>query len=357
MKFLKPNKEYVNQAVNLVIHSYENEKKVCQSLPSVNSDDFELCKNTLIENLSSFFEMQKGTIAVTDDNTLSGFIVFPYDNINGFFSNGIGAYCPLLANAFSDTQNFSGGMSREKVASYLLQNEIERLSKIKHSSFAITLNAHDTSIIDVFNMNGFGKRCSDLIKTVQSRNVDSFYKNEKLKFDKISINELKDEKNKDKLEQMFSLSLLLENHLIGSPVFLNKEIPNLDAFIEKETDKNSTFYYAENQNGKLLGYISIGHEGENWISNSLCENRKMVSICGAITDNNYRGSFISTKTNKKTSIAEQILFYIENELSKTGIQYFGVDCETINPSAINFWSKYFETNTFSMHRIIDARNI
>lgn len=357
MKFITPNKEYVDQAIKLVVYSYENEKEFCKSLPSVNSNDFQFCKNTLIENLSSFFESKKGTLAVTDDDVLAGFIFFPFDNIDGFFSDALGAYSPLSANAFFDTRNFLGGMSREKVASMLIQKEISRLSQTKHSSFAITLNAHDTSIREVFNINGFGTRCADLIKIVQPRSFKPYYKNEKLEIKKISIIELKDEKNKDILEQIFSLYLQLENHMISPPIFLNKGISSLDAFVEKEINRNTTFYYIENQNEIILGYTSIGYEGENWISNSLCGNKKMASICGAIIDKNHRGSFIDIETSKKTSIAEQLIFYIENELVKTGIQYFGVDCETINPTAINFWPKYFEVNTYSMHRIIDERNI
>ena len=37
------------------------------------------------------------------------------------------------------------------------------------------------------------------------------------------------------------------------------------------------------------------------------------------------------------------------------MKYIGVDCETLNPTALRFWNKYFDSYTYSYARRIDER--
>jgi hypothetical protein len=47
--------------------------------------------------------------------------------------------------------------------------------------------------------------------------------------------------------------------------------------------------------------------------------------------------------------------FIADKLKAEGVTYLGVDYETLNPTALNFWSKYFKPYTFSFARRIDER--
>lgn len=42
-------------------------------------------------------------------------------------------------------------------------------------------------------------------------------------------------------------------------------------------------------------------------------------------------------------------------LTKKGVRYLGVDYETLNLTALLFWSKYFKGYTYSFVRRIDER--
>lgn len=50
-----------------------------------------------------------------------------------------------------------------------------------------------------------------------------------------------------------------------------------------------------------------------------------------------------------------MLEYLCEVSEKEGKEYIGVDCETLNPTALRFWSKYFEKYTYSYARRIDER--
>ena len=54
-------------------------------------------------------------------------------------------------------------------------------------------------------------------------------------------------------------------------------------------------------------------------------------------------------------MAQALLAFIVDTLKTEGVTHLGVDCETLNPTALNFWGKYFETYTYSFARRIDER--
>ena len=71
----------------------------------------------------------------------------------------------------------------------------------------------------------------------------------------------------------------------------------------------------------------------------------MKNICGAYFDKNERGK----------GIAQGLLGFICDILKKEGMTHLGVDCETMNPTALRFWNKYFIPYTYSYARRIDER--
>ena len=105
-------------------------------------------------------------------------------------------------------------------------------------------------------------------------------------------------------------------------------------------DKRIRIFAAETD-GRIIGFISIDDNAENFIT----EHDTMKNICGAYFDENYRGK----------GIAQNLLSFIAETFKAEGVTHLGVDCETLNPTALNFWGKYFEPYTYSFARRIDER--
>ena len=75
------------------------------------------------------------------------------------------------------------------------------------------------------------------------------------------------------------------------------------------------------------------------------EEPNISNICGAYVDPEYRG----------TGVADMLLEYVCEVCEKEGMEYLGVDCETLNPTALRFWRKYFSNYTYGYSRRIDER--
>ncbi len=71
----------------------------------------------------------------------------------------------------------------------------------------------------------------------------------------------------------------------------------------------------------------------------------MWHICVAYLKENYR----------EKNIIQSLLSVVIETLKKDGIKRLGVDFETINPTALRFWEKYFDSYTYSFVRRIDER--
>lgn len=78
---------------------------------------------------------------------------------------------------------------------------------------------------------------------------------------------------------------------------------------------------------KVAGFISISSEGETYFDPSL------------------RG----------TGIPQLLLNHVCKTVQDEGKKIIGVDYETLNPTALNFWTKYFKPYTYSFARRIDER--
>ena len=92
---------------------------------------------------------------------------------------------------------------------------------------------------------------------------------------------------------------------------------------------------------KPIGYMAITTGGENFLT----ENDEIYSICGAYAKKEYRS----------LKIANMLLDQIIEICKRDNKTYLGVDCETINPTALRFWGKHFTNYTYFFHRRIDER--
>lgn len=314
MEFKKAEPQYIDEAVELAIKEYKNECDNNNQLLVRNyMDKFK-------DLISDIFNSKYGLVAI-EDGKLVGYLIF-WGGFEGHFGNVKGSFSPLFGSAFA-------GKSRKKTASLLFENVSKIMIKDGIFSFAICKYAHDKEIAESLVLNGFGIRCSDAIRNlsnVEELKTDSGCRYEEISYQKANI--LLDLKNE------------LAKHMNNSPIyFLSVQFTD-EQFAELCEKRKSRFFvaYAED---RPVGYIEVDEEAETFIS----EDPEILNICGMYVDCRYRNG----------SVAKELLAYTMRKLANEGVGYLGVDCETLNPTALRFWSKYFERYTYSFIRRIDER--
>jgi GNAT superfamily N-acetyltransferase len=133
----------------------------------------------------------------------------------------------------------------------------------------------------------------------------------------------------------------LIRHLGNSPAFMRFE-PLDEEGLYKQTAEDVR-YFAAKVNGRSVAYIKLSEHGENFAT----EVDDMMNICGAYCEPELRG----------TGIYHNLLCHMMKELKREGYRLLGVDCESFNPTARGFWTKYFEEYTHSVVRRIDEKMI
>ncbi len=313
--FEKFTEKHIDAAVKLALAELDNERNFCHDLPY---EDFGKRLAGILHWLSS----QPFGKAAISEGKLVGYLIFagPWD---GFFGDVKGVFSPLGGSAFScDCEK------RGRLASMLFENIAEEFVEQNIFSCALSRYAHDEEIAKSFVLNGFGIRCSDAVRKISTLDLQNN-----------SCGVVFKELPADKFAEVEHLQRGLHKHLAGAPVFFPSE--NFDEWFEGWIKRETMRIFAAEADGRIIGFISIDDNAENFIT----EYDTMKNICGAYFDENYRGD----------GIAQNLLSFIAETLKTEGVTHLGVDCETLNPTAINFWGKYFEPYTYSFARRIDER--
>lgn len=314
MEFRKTEPKYIDEAVELAIREYNNE---CTNNNQLLVKNY---KDKLKDLISDIFNSKYGLVAIEDEK-LVGYMMF-WGGFEGHFGNVKGSFSPLFGSAF-------GGRNRKKTASLLFENISKIMIKDGICSFAICKYAHDKEIAESFVFNGFGIRCSDAIRNLS--NVDKLKMDSGCRYEEISY---------QKANILLDLKNGLVNHMNSSPIyFLSGQFTD-EEFAELCEKRKNRFFVAYNCD-RPVGYIEVDEEAETFIS----EDSEILNICGMYVECKYRNS----------SVAKELLAYTMQRLANEGVRYLGVDCETLNPTALRFWSKYFERYTYSFVRRIDER--
>jgi ribosomal protein S18 acetylase RimI-like enzyme len=312
IEYKKLEQKYFQEALKLAIIEYQNECEKCPQLIQSGMEHkleeviVELCKN------------QYGKVAIEDGKVI-GYLAFrgPWE---GFLGKTKGVFSPLGGSAFaSDNRNMLASKLFQEVSSELVAEGI--------CGYALSIYAHDGEVGKSFIMNGFGIRCSDAIMCLTNRApICEIDKN--LEFCELI--------NEEKL-QIEKLRKELVLHLCNAPTFFPTDVQRFDEWFKK----NEIRVFAVKENNSIIGYMSLDIDAETFVT----ESNNMYNICGAYVDEKYRNM----------GIAKQLLEYVCRICEKEGMEYLGVDCETLNPTALRFWSKYFEIYTYSYARRIDER--
>lgn len=234
----------------------------------------------------------------------------------------MGVYSPLHAHAAVKE-------NRKRIYQMLYQAAAAKWARAGAASHTITLYDPDDDAKEAFFDYGFGKRCVDLIRTTEG--TQSFC-------DNIAFSEL----SKDEGWQIRHLRKELSAHLSKSPAFMKSDEEAIERWIgQREADPPRVFI--ARLDGKICAYMEVQDEGENFIT----AHPSMQNICGAYCLPEFRGQ----------NIASGLLNFVLKTLRSENTLFLGVDCESINPTAIHFWKKHFAPYTQSLVRRIDENAI
>lgn len=313
MQIIDFTEEWILAASRLAMENYLEEQSAVDCLPEAPG----------LPALDGLARNGLGVAAV-EEGKLLGFLgaygpwtpVFYTQNVCGVFS-------PIHAHGAKKE-------NRVKIYRRMYQTAAEKWVNAGAASHAIALYAHDLSAHEAFFTYGFGMRCMDLIRQTTLPDCPGVSDCRCLELPAARHGELR------------HLRKSLADHLAQSPGFMRDEPRELEAWLKRRENDPPRVFAAE-QDGHIVAYMEVTEEGENFAV-SVPGTR---NICGAFCLPEYRGR----------KIAQGLLRYILSVLQAEGYTCLGVDCESFNPTALNFWTKYFSVYTHSVVRRIDENAI
>lgn len=309
MEFRKPESCDAEEALRLAVREYEAE--AARNLSLNPTPDIAMMKGRIGRLFTSPW-----SLAAFEGGSMIGYLAY-HEPMPEQFGRVRGCFSPLHGSAFA-------GENRGRCASLLFQHLTAPMTQSGIGSFAVCKYAGDSEVIGSFVLNGFGIRCSDSIRSLREPLLIPAPED-------FSIHELAGESQK----QILPLEQALERHLAGCPTFL------YHTPCQAEPAVGSDQVFAAFRQDTPAAFIKITHGGETFVSDAA----DTLHINGAYCLPEYR----------KTGLAAALLSHVTERLRQEGISYLGVDCETINPNALHFWGKYFDSYTYSFVRRLDER--
>jgi len=314
------SENHIEQAISIAKKNYQNEHKCVKILP----------KTIEIPDFLPFIKNGLG-VSAFDGKTMVGYLCCfgPWENAFGT-TNAKGIWSPLHGNGLIEC-------NKNNVFAKMYQEVAKKWVNMGVTSHSITFYAHNTIIQNQLYRYGFGLRCIDAIRSMEEIETKDI---KKIKFSELEHGEF---------QLIYPLGILLSNHLWESPMFLRYKEKNEE---EKDGDPNKFAewqikekkrYFVAKDNNKVIAYIKLTDDGENYI----CEADNIKNICGTYCLTEYRGK----------GIMQNLLNYTIKTLQNENILLLGVDFESYNPTANGFWLKHFMEYTYSVVRRIDERYI
>jgi len=309
MEIVRFCENFCSQAADLALANYEEERAFVTVLPAIG--DIPWVKKFASNGLG---------VAAVDSGRLLGFLCCT-DPIKNHFGCSTGVFSPIHAHG-------AVYENRKRIFSKLYEAAAGLWVRHGITSHAIALYAHDRPAVESFFWNGFGLRCTDAIYQVEPEMTghvtdDIFFE--------LPVGDA---------GEILKLKNALINHLIISPVFIPLSQVMEEEFADGSKKRGSRFFCAK-KGPDIVGYIEISPYGENFVTGE----RTMANICGAYLKENWRG----------TGVFTDLLSFVIRTLAGEGFLRLGVDFESFNPTAREFWLKFFTPYTYSMTRRIDER--
>jgi ribosomal protein S18 acetylase RimI-like enzyme len=312
MRFEPLTNQHIPEAVALAQDAYARERAHVPAL------DVEDVTGVLTGAIGTLVEHGHGVAAV-EDGRLLGYMAFfgPYGN---FWGTGMGCFTPLHGHG-------AAGPNRTRLTSLLFQHAAEVVAAQGTDTFAITTYRHDHEAATALALNGFGIRNADAIREIDRplavEPTPGITYAEIAKAEAVNLLPLKNG---------------LVRHLRQSPAFVANDEFTPESFAEL-LDERPTRFFVARDGDTPVGYMELADQGESYLSAA----PDMQNICGAFLLPDYRGR----------GIYQNLLRLVLDTLRDEGFRRVGVDFETMNPTALNFWPRYFDVYTHSYARRID----
>jgi GNAT superfamily N-acetyltransferase len=309
------DKNHVEEAQKLAISDYSAERAVVAELPDIKD----------IPHLEWFAENKKG-VAAYENGKMAGYLCAwgPFDNPFGGNPKIKGVWSPAHGNS---------AVKENKIRIYkeMYQSIAEKWVGGGALSHAVTLYAHDESATKAFFTYGFGLRCIDAVKLIETHKINN---PESVLFEELPQKEA---------GRITELNNALSKHLGNSPCFMNYPEKTPEMTLKEAVNDNIRYFIAKRHN-KIIAYLkAAGDDGEHFA----CGAKDMMNVCGAYLLPEYRGR----------GVFDALLFHTENVFAGEGYKRLGVDFESFNPTAYGFWLKYFAAYTCSVVRRTDDRAV
>lgn len=308
MNIVNFEKEHIDAAKAIVLANYSEEKQFVKELPDVNE----------FPNLGEFAENGLGVAAFEQDKMVGFLCCFrPWEN--AFGSTAKGTFSPIHAHG-------AAAENREMIYRRMYQAAAEKWVANGIAYHAIAMYAHDEKALRTLFSYGFGLRCVDAVRDMESIVCLPIQELQFRVLPKVEITKIREMRRQ------------LSAHLGSSPCFMYSRKQEFENWLVRAEARNTDVYVAE-MNGMLVAFIEVADDGENFVT----ETANMKNICGAFCLPEYRGN----------GIFANLLNYVVGTLRQQGITRLGVDFESYNPTASGAWNKYFTPYTHSVVRRID----
>jgi len=294
---------HIEQAMRLAGAAYEQERALVPALPDIQVPDLRrFAKNNL-------------GVAAFDGEEMLGFLCAQGPFKKAFATTPVkGAWSPVHANAAVG--------DRARVYHRMYQAAAEKWVNAGALAHCVSLYAHDEAAKQAWFTYGFGMRCIDAIKMIDTGAAlpeGDFF-----------------ELPRERFKEAQGLRKALYRYEGESPYFMKKR------FSPDNPDKQKDArVFVARQGGQFAAYLKICNSDKPFASHA----PDMMDICGVYAIPEIRG----------TELYANLLRYVETILAKEGYTRLGVDYESFNPTALYFYPKHFTVYTNSLVRRIDER--
>lgn len=308
MKIVDFTRDHAVEAAALSLACYNEERQHVPALPPLHA----------VPDLTAFADFNLGAAAFENGRML-GFLCFYPPFERAFTTPARGTFSPIHAH---------GAMkeNRGKIYRYLYQAAAEKLSKNGISSHSVALYAHDKEAETAFFTYGFGLRCVDAVRPLETLKTPA-----PQGFTLRAVPQ-------SEAALLRPLRKALSEHLSKSPCFMYTPPESYNRWLERAEARDSGLYAAF-YGGAPVAFLEVGEDGENFAT----EAPRMKNICGAYCMPAFRGK----------GVMQGLLSYTMDTLKALGNTRLGVDFESINPNAYGFWLKHFTAYTHGVVRRID----
>ncbi|MBP1906152.1 GNAT superfamily N-acetyltransferase/L-amino acid N-acyltransferase YncA [Paenibacillus turicensis] len=280
-------------------------------------------KKFLIETLPYWIEEGFVFVALLEEQVVGYMSGIPVEK---FFGSAEGAFIPLYGHGTVKE-------NRKQVYQMLYTYASDIWVKQGQRNHLLTLFCETQDSVDIWVSLGFGNHC-----------VDAICSPDKIKIAQSISNISVVKATNDRLDHIKPLCYADHLQYYQAPSFIYTENKTeeevMNDFSNWMCEANRHLWIAY-ENNEPVGYMRLAESGESFISRA----PEMMNITGGYVRPDYR--------NK--GIADLLLSHVAAWSIGNGYTLCGVDFESVNVPANNFWSRYFSPYTFSMLRKIDDR--